>query len=124
MALAYPLLPDVNPTLVVHVHGGGFVAMTSFSHAVYTRRWARDTGTAGPAAPGQRLSPSSWAATRLAWPAPAGVPILSVDYTLAPDAQFPTQIDECYQVYRWALRNALRLGAWAALAKTAEDGMV
>jgi len=40
-----------------------------------------------------------------------------VDYTLAPDAQFPTQIDECYQVYRWALRNALRLGAWAALAK-------
>jgi len=46
MALAYPLLPDVNPTLIIHVHGGGFVAMTSFSHAVYTRRWARDTGRA------------------------------------------------------------------------------
>ena len=26
--------------LIVHIHGGGFIAQSSFSHQLYTRRWA------------------------------------------------------------------------------------
>jgi hypothetical protein len=31
------------PALIVYYHGGGFIAMTSFSHEMYTRKWAVDT---------------------------------------------------------------------------------
>jgi hormone-sensitive lipase len=41
---------------VIHVHGGGFVAMSSASHQCYTRLWADSLG----------------------------VPIFSIDYRLAP----------------------------------------
>ena len=27
-------------TIIIHVHGGGYVATSSFSHQVYTRVWA------------------------------------------------------------------------------------
>ncbi|KCV72410.1 hypothetical protein H696_01806 [Fonticula alba] len=83
--LDYPLIPELTPALIFHVHGGGFVAMTSFSHGNYMRQWALDTG----------------------------LPILSVDYRLAPDFPFPVQLEECWQAYRWAVRNAQRLGTSA-----------
>ena len=41
---------------MIHVHGGGFIAMSSSSHLNYTRQWAVDTD----------------------------VPIFSIDYRLAP----------------------------------------
>lgn len=30
--------------LIIYFHGGGFISMTSFSHEMYTRKWAIDTG--------------------------------------------------------------------------------
>lgn len=30
--------------LIIYLHGGGFVSMSSFSHEMYTRKWAIDTG--------------------------------------------------------------------------------
>lgn len=42
--------------IIVHIHGGGFIAMSSFSHSNYLRQWAVDTN----------------------------VPIFSIDYRLAP----------------------------------------
>ena len=30
--------------LIIYFHGGGFIAMSSFSHEMYTRKWAVDTG--------------------------------------------------------------------------------
>jgi len=32
--------------------------------------------------------------------------VVNIDYTLTPDAQWPTQLDECMKVYRWAGANA------------------
>ena len=32
--------PTEIDTLIIHIHGGAFVATTSFSHQVYTRLWA------------------------------------------------------------------------------------
>ena len=52
--------------------------MSSFSHEVYLRPWATQTG----------------------------LPIVSIDYTKTPDQQYPVQLEECYQAYRWILNNA------------------
>jgi hormone-sensitive lipase len=46
----------VAKALVIHVHGGGFVAMSSGSHQSYSRVWANQLG----------------------------VPVFSIDYRLAP----------------------------------------
>ncbi|XP_077302659.1 hormone-sensitive lipase isoform X2 [Arctopsyche grandis] len=71
--------------LLFHCHGGGFVAHTSRSHEVYLREWA----------------------TLL------DVPILSIDYSLAPHAPFPRAPQEVFYAYCWALKNAALLGTTA-----------
>jgi len=52
--------PSSN-AIFFHMHGGGFIAQTSKSHETYLRQWSRDSG----------------------------VPILSIDYSLAPQAPYP-----------------------------------
>eukprot|EP00028_Trichosphaerium_sp_Am-I-7-wt_P002263 CAMPEP_0168515922 /NCGR_PEP_ID=MMETSP0405-20121227/5089_1 /TAXON_ID=498012 /ORGANISM="Trichosphaerium sp, Strain Am-I-7 wt" /LENGTH=557 /DNA_ID=CAMNT_0008535523 /DNA_START=83 /DNA_END=1756 /DNA_ORIENTATION=+ len=59
--------------VVLHFHGGGFVSGAPESHEVYTRHWAKG----------------------------AGCLVISVDYTLAPKKKYPTQTNECYDVYKW-----------------------
>ncbi|XP_062394956.1 hormone-sensitive lipase isoform X2 [Sardina pilchardus] len=71
-----------SPWLLVHYHGGGFVAQTSKSHEPYLKGWSQDLG----------------------------VPILSVDYSLAPEAPFPRALEECFFAYCWALKNSHLLG--------------
>uniref|UniRef100_A0A8C9WJ35 Hormone-sensitive lipase n=1 Tax=Scleropages formosus TaxID=113540 RepID=A0A8C9WJ35_SCLFO len=71
-----------SPCLLVHFHGGGFVAQTSKSHEPYLRSWSQDLA----------------------------VPILSVDYSLAPEAPFPRALEECFYAYCWALKNCHLLG--------------
>lgn len=56
--------------------------MSSFSHEMYLRPWAKKTG----------------------------LPIVSVDYTKTPDQHYPVQLEECYQSYRWLLANAESIG--------------
>lgn len=68
--------------LLFHIHGGGFVAQSSKSHEVYLRQWARDLK----------------------------VPIISIDYSLAPENPFPRAIEECFYMYAWALKNSEQLG--------------
>eukprot|EP00047_Mylnosiga_fluctuans_P002412 m.224390 g.224390 ORF g.224390 m.224390 type:complete len:692 (+) comp11088_c0_seq1:40-2115(+) len=69
--------------LIIHFHGGGFVAQSSQAHEIYLRQWAKDVD----------------------------VPILSVDYSLAPETQYPTALEECMYAYRWALSNMDKLGS-------------
>ncbi len=57
--------------LLVHFHGGGFVANSSQSHESYLRLWAKTLM----------------------------VPIFSVDYTLAQNASFPRAAEECFLAY-------------------------
>jgi hypothetical protein len=59
-AAASPL----SPLLIIHFHGGGFIAQSSASHEVYLRDWARALDA----------------------------PILSVDYDLAPEHPFPVAV--------------------------------
>ncbi|XP_034374959.1 hormone-sensitive lipase isoform X4 [Arvicanthis niloticus] len=69
--------------LVIHIHGGGFVAQTSKSHEPYLKNWAQELG----------------------------VPIISIDYSLAPEAPFPRALEECFFAYCWAIKNCDLLGS-------------
>ncbi|XP_059176328.1 uncharacterized protein LOC131956011 isoform X2 [Physella acuta] len=69
--------------LILHIHGGGFVAQSSRSHEVYLRDWA----------------------------VTVDVPILSVDYSLAPEFPFPRALEECFYAYAWAVQNCEQLGS-------------
>lgn len=77
-------LPESN-ALIFHCHGGGFVAQSSKSHELYLRDWAVSLK----------------------------VPILSIDYSLAPDAPFPRAVEEVFYAYCWAIKNANFLGTTA-----------
>lgn len=44
------------------------------------------------------------------WACELGVPILSIDYSLAPEAPFPRALEECFFVYAWCLNNFHQLG--------------
>ena len=59
--------------VVFHIHGGGFIAMSSRSHQNYTRRWAKETGAV----------------------------VFSVDYRLAPEFPFPAALDDVWCAYLW-----------------------
>jgi hormone-sensitive lipase len=44
------------------------------------------------------------------WAKDTGAPVLSIDYSLAPEAPFPRQMEEVFFAYCWALKNAHLLG--------------
>ena len=74
-----------SPNLIIQIHGGGFVACSSNISQMFLRHWAVDTES----------------------------PIFSIDYTLAPEAHFPRQVEEVFFAYCWALKNASILGSTA-----------
>ncbi|GAB1604851.1 hormone-sensitive lipase-like isoform X1 [Argonauta hians] len=71
-----------SSSLLFHIHGGGFVAQSSKSHEVYLRQWAHELK----------------------------VPIVSVDYSLAPENPFPRALEECFYLYCWVLKNPEQVG--------------
>ncbi|KAJ8913019.1 hypothetical protein NQ315_002034, partial [Exocentrus adspersus] len=77
-----PLEPPAKG-LIIHCHGGGFVAQSSRSHEGYLRDWAKDLD----------------------------VPILCIDYSLAPEAPYPRALEEVLYAYCWAKKNAALLGS-------------
>lgn len=82
-----------SKSILFHCHGGGFVAQSSKSHELYLRDWA----------------------------VALDVPILSVDYSLAPEAPFPRALQEVYYAYCWLLNNAEHLGTTAERVICAGD---
>ena len=66
--------------IIIHVHGGGFVAMSSGSHQNYTRIWANETNVA----------------------------IFSIDYRLSPKCQFPAALNDVWQVYYYLLERGCK----------------
>ncbi|CAF0822596.1 unnamed protein product [Adineta steineri] len=75
-------ISPMSDQLLMHVHGGGFIATSSTTHEVYLKPWALGLD----------------------------IPIVSVDYSLAPEYPFPRAIEECYYAYAWILKNASKLG--------------
>lgn len=75
-----PIGPSKN--LILHVHGGGFIAHSSKSHEIYLKPWCKELK----------------------------LPIVSIDYSLAPEHVFPRASEECFYVYAWCLLNKNLLG--------------
>lgn len=74
--------PELKDTVIFHVHGGGFISQTSKSHLDYLHQWAK------------QLS----------------VPILTVDYSLAPEAAYPRALEEVFYCYCWMMDNFEKCG--------------
>ncbi|KAL4480515.1 hypothetical protein ABPG72_022270 [Tetrahymena utriculariae] len=70
------MLPKKKINLILHIHGGGFVAMNTFSHQIYTRKWANQVDDSV---------------------------IISVDYRKAPEHRYPAAIDDVWQVYNFIM---------------------
>ncbi len=62
-------------SIIIHFHGGGFMAMSSSSHQVYLRKWVRKID----------------------------IPVFSVEYRLAPQTKFPFVLNDCIRSYLWIL---------------------
>lgn len=54
--------------VIFHIHGGGFISMSSFIHQTYTRVWSNNLE----------------------------VPIVSVDYRKAPEHPYPEGLKDCF----------------------------
>lgn len=66
-----------NEGVILHLHGGGFNAGSCKTHRAMAAHLARA----------------------------AGVPVLTVDYRLAPEQPFPAGVEDGVKAYQWLLRN-------------------
>jgi len=66
-----------NDSIILHIHGGGFITLSPLSHENYTRKIVNHTG----------------------------IPLISVDYRLSPEYSFPSALDDVYQAYTWLIEN-------------------
>ena len=77
------MVEESADTIIIHYHGGGFVAMSSKSHQHYTRDWAKRTGFI----------------------------VFSVDYRKAPHTKYPHILDDAWQAYVWIVtQSKVQLG--------------
>jgi acetyl esterase/lipase len=74
---------EVSNSLIIYIHGGGFIAKTSLGHEIYLRE----------------ISSS------------VEVPIVSIDYSIAPESPYPRAIDEVFFAYCWILQNGVFCGS-------------
>jgi acetyl esterase len=79
--------------VVLYMHGGGWILGSVKSHG----RLARDLAVAAEAA------------------------VLFIDYSLAPEAQYPVQIEQCYAVARWVTQQGANNGLDASRMAVAGD---
>jgi len=71
-----------SPYLILHAHGGGFISQSSQSHEIYLKPWCKELR----------------------------IPIVSMDYSLAPEYPYPRAAQECFYIYAWCLLNKNMLG--------------
>ncbi|KAF1744142.1 hypothetical protein MXB_621, partial [Myxobolus squamalis] len=72
-----------SENLIIFIHGGGFVALSSSSCEMFLRNWAVSVRC----------------------------PIFSINYSLSPEAVFPQAIEECFYAYCWCIVNSLKIGS-------------
>jgi acetyl esterase len=69
--------------VLVNIHGGGWVIGSARGVDLSCRRWASRTSTL----------------------------VVSVDYRLSPEVQFPVPLEDCYSALTWIVDHAAELGA-------------
>ena len=96
----------VSDSLIIHCHGGGFVAQSSSSHETVglVNIFILHNDVINELSSTQYLRH---------WAVALDVPILSIDYSLAPEYPFPRQLQEILFVYAWIQRNPSVAGTTA-----------
>jgi acetyl esterase/lipase len=69
--------PKECDAILIHIHGGGFISMSSSQHQSYLRGWSIQNN----------------------------IPVLMLTYTLSPEAEYPGALNDCWQAYRWIVDN-------------------
>ena len=69
---------DTKDNLMIFIHGGGFVGMNTHFHESFLREWANELK----------------------------IPIIGINYGLAPKHKYPYGLNDCYQAYRWILNHS------------------
>lgn len=67
-----------SDTLFIHIHGGAYIASSTFQQEDYLREWCK------------KLE----------------MPFLGIDYGLSPAHKYPEPLNDCFQAYMWILKNA------------------
>jgi acetyl esterase/lipase len=75
--------PEPPGSAVLYLHGGGFIVPLLPVYDIIIRAYTRATG----------------------------VPMLLVDYRVAPEHPHPVPVEDCYAALRWLAQNAAELGA-------------
>src|SRR5690349_1561484 len=57
----------------------------------------------------QKVSSASHEPYLRLWAKESQIPIVSVDYSKAPESKFPVQVEECFSAYQWVVNNAERI---------------
>ena len=65
-------------TILIAVHGGGFIGSSTLMHERYLRKWAKEID----------------------------LPIFGINYSLAPEYKYPEAVNDVYQAYMWILKHA------------------
>ncbi|KAH7728848.1 Protein C46C11.1 b [Aphelenchoides avenae] len=73
---------DLSSHLVIHCHGGGYVSTSSKAHETYLRYWAKELNC----------------------------PVVSIDYSLAPENPFPRPTEEVLYAYAYIVNNPEKFG--------------
>lgn len=79
-------LNEPSPALL-WIHGGGYVMGTARQDDLFCRKVMRETG----------------------------LPVVSVDYRLAPEHPYPTPIEDCYAALRWLSVQGWMAPAWLGI---------
>jgi len=66
---------NADTAIIIHIHGGGFVSMTSQTHRIYLNRWVKNLKLVH----------------------------FSIDYRLAPQNRYPDALDDVWQSYLWIM---------------------
>lgn len=77
-----PLAARTSPSVILYFHGGGFVTNSPNSHRKMAAHFAKA----------------------------AGMQLLLIDYRMAPEHQFPAQIEDAVESYKWLLKKGYKPG--------------
>ena len=67
-----------NNTIMIAIHGGGFIISSSIMQQLYLRKWSKALN----------------------------IPIFSINYSLSPEYEYPEALNDLYQAYLWIIRHA------------------
>ena len=69
---------NTKDSLIIHIHGGGFIGTSTVVHEKYLRTWVNQLD----------------------------IPLIGIDYSLSPHNKYPKALDDIWQGYNWIINHA------------------